>query len=97
VEFGFLKKELGPSTDDKRPWIDPAHPRLSTKQQCELLGVLKLRLYGGGKMAVKLGVGRHLARLLTRILAVQSSGQTKSGAPILLIFRCVVAFCTWSP
>jgi transposase InsO family protein len=39
--------------------------------------VLKLRLYGGGKMAVKLGVGRHLARRLTRILAVQSSGQNE--------------------
>ncbi len=45
VELDFLKKELASSTADKRPWIDPAHPRLTVQQQCELLGVPRSTYY----------------------------------------------------
>jgi putative transposase len=45
VELDFLKKELASSTEDKRPWIDPAHPRLGIQQQCELLGVPRSTYY----------------------------------------------------
>jgi len=74
-------------------------------------------------MAVELGVGRHRARRLMRILGIEAhypkphlsrpapshqiypyllrgvaiERPTKSGAPILSAFRCVVAVCTWSP
>src|SRR5271165_1210917 len=45
VELDFLKKELASSTEDKRPWIDPYHRRLSIQQQCELLGVPRSTYY----------------------------------------------------
>ena len=99
VELDFLKKELASSTEDKRPWIDPAHSCLSIQQQCELLGLprstyyyqprpesaenlrllrtldelyLQLPFFGSRKMGVQLGVGRHRARRLMRILGIEA-------------------------
>ena len=45
VELDFSKKELVSSTKDKRPWIDATHPRLTVRQQCELLGVPRSTFY----------------------------------------------------
>ncbi|GAC1460978.1 MAG: hypothetical protein PVSMB10_18330 [Pseudarthrobacter sp.] len=39
------KKKLPPSADGKRPLIEPGHPRLSVRRQCELLGLNRSSLY----------------------------------------------------
>src|SRR5581483_2415931 len=39
------KKKLPPSADGKRPLIEPAHPALSVRRQCELLGLNRSSLY----------------------------------------------------
>src|SRR6516225_8868940 len=39
------KKKLPPSAEGKRPLIEPAHPELSVRRQCELLGLSRSSLY----------------------------------------------------
>jgi hypothetical protein len=39
------KKKLPPSAEDKRPLIEAAHPALSVRRQCELLGLSRSSLY----------------------------------------------------
>src|SRR5215470_16001749 len=39
------KKKLPPSVDGKRPLIEPGHPVLSVRRQCELLGLSRSSLY----------------------------------------------------
>src|SRR6516225_5491014 len=39
------KKKLPPSAEGKRPLIEPAHPELSVRRQCEWLGLSRSSLY----------------------------------------------------
>ena len=39
------KKKLPPSAEGKRPRIEPGHPELSVRRQCELLGLNRSSLY----------------------------------------------------
>src|SRR5262249_22968709 len=39
------KKKLPPSAEGKRPLIEPGHPELSARRQCELLGLNRSSLY----------------------------------------------------
>ncbi|MBI3655125.1 MAG: IS3 family transposase [Acidobacteria bacterium] len=45
VELDWLKKKLGFSLDAKRQRIDSAHPELSIRQQCDLLGLARASYY----------------------------------------------------
>jgi putative transposase len=45
MELGWLKKRLVCSTEDRRPLGELAHPDLSIRRQCELLGVNRAGLY----------------------------------------------------
>ncbi len=45
IRWTFSRKELPPSTEDKRSSIDPTHRHLSIQQQCELLGVPRSTYY----------------------------------------------------
>jgi putative transposase len=39
MELEWLKKNLPNSVEVKRSWIEPCHPQLSVRRQCELLGL----------------------------------------------------------
>jgi len=39
MELGWLKKKLPDSIEFKRQCIEPEHPQLSVRRQCELLGL----------------------------------------------------------
>ena len=41
----WVKKKLPPSADGKRPLIEPSHPELSVRRQCQLLGLNRSSLY----------------------------------------------------
>jgi putative transposase len=45
MELDWLKKKLVCSTDERRALVDPAHPDISVRRQCELLGVNRSGLY----------------------------------------------------
>src|SRR3954468_12903580 len=45
MELEWLKKKLRSSCDHKRPLVDPGHPALSVRRQCELLGLSRSSLY----------------------------------------------------
>jgi putative transposase len=45
MELDWLKKKLVCSIEDRRPLVELAHPRLSMRRQCELLGVNRTSLY----------------------------------------------------
>jgi putative transposase len=45
VQLDWLKKESGCWTEQRRALVDPDHPEISLRRQCELLGVNRARLY----------------------------------------------------
>jgi len=45
VELDWLKKKLVCSTSERRNLVEPAHPEISMRRQCELLGVNRSGLY----------------------------------------------------
>ena len=45
VELDWLKKKLGVSVDLKRQLVEEAHPQLSVRRQCSLLGLSRSSLY----------------------------------------------------
>src|SRR5947208_7418664 len=47
MELEWVKKKLPPSAEGKRSLIEPAHPELSVRRQCELLGLNRSSLYYG--------------------------------------------------
>lgn len=62
MELEWLKKKLLLSPDTKRKLVEPTHPQLSLRRQCELLGLNRSSLYYEpvGESAENL----HLLRLL---------------------------------
>ncbi|MCO6044975.1 IS3 family transposase [Aeoliella sp. ICT_H6.2] len=49
VELDWLKKKLPSRAMDKRRWIEPGHPQLSVRRQCELLGLARSSCYYAAK------------------------------------------------
>ena len=45
MEVEWLKKKLPASADRKRHLVDPEHPQLSIRRQCELLGLNRSSYY----------------------------------------------------
>jgi putative transposase len=45
MELEWVKKKLPPSCEQKRRLIEPGHPDLSVRRQCELLGLSRSGLY----------------------------------------------------
>ena len=45
VELDWMKKKSALSVEQKRALIEPAHPRLSIRRQCALLGLARSTLY----------------------------------------------------
>ena len=45
MELEWLKKKLPRSGDSKRPLVEPGHPALSVRRQCELLGLTRSAVY----------------------------------------------------
>jgi putative transposase len=45
MELEWVKKKLLPSCEHKRTLIEPGHPALSVRRQCELLGLSRSSLY----------------------------------------------------
>ena len=45
MELEWLKKKLPVSTEAKRQMIEPAHPDLSIRRQCQLLGLSRATYY----------------------------------------------------
>ena len=58
----WLKKKLPSSCEHKRPLIEPGHPALSVRRQCELLGLSRSSLYyePGGEAAEDLRLMRRI-------------------------------------
>ncbi len=58
MELEWLKKKLPPSCEHKRLLIEPGHPALSIRRQCELLGLSRssLSYEPGGETAENLRV-----------------------------------------
>jgi putative transposase len=44
-ESAWVKKKLPPSAESLRPLVEPGHPELSVRRQCELLGLSRSSLY----------------------------------------------------
>ena len=44
MELEWLKKKLPSSCEHKRPLVEPDHPALSVRRQCELLGLSRSSL-----------------------------------------------------
>jgi hypothetical protein len=54
IEMDWLKKNLNNSAKcDKQNLVDPSHPSLSIRHQCELLGVSRASLYYETKTSIK--------------------------------------------
>jgi putative transposase len=45
VELDWLKKKLAISVEARRQLVEPAHPRISLRRQCALLGLSRSGLY----------------------------------------------------
>ena len=45
MELAWLKKKSPATTDDKRALVEPGHPQLSVRRQCELLGLSRSAWY----------------------------------------------------
>jgi putative transposase len=45
VELDWLKKNLSCGIEERRRWIEPAHPRICLKRQCALLGLARASGY----------------------------------------------------
>jgi putative transposase len=45
MELDWVKKKLASSSEERRGWVEPDHPDLSVRRQCELLGVSRASLY----------------------------------------------------
>ena len=45
MELEWLKKSWHPSIEDRRAMIEPRHPHLSIRRQCELLGLGRASYY----------------------------------------------------
>ena len=54
MEVEWLKKQLPAASDLKRPLVEPEHPHLSIRRQCQLLGLSRSSYYlrRGGRPAV---------------------------------------------
>ena len=61
-ELEWLKKKLPSSCEHKRSLVDPGHPALSVRRQCELLGLSRSSLYyePGGEAAEDLRLMRRI-------------------------------------
>ena len=68
VELDWLKKNLGCSVEQKRQMIELAHPQLSLRRQCQLLGLARSGLYDEpcGESAENLRLCRWLDEQYTR-------------------------------
>src|SRR3954469_10693863 len=62
MELEWLKKKLPSSCEHKRSLIEPGHPALSVRRQCELLGLSRSSLYykPGGEAAEDLRLMRRI-------------------------------------
>ena len=62
MELEWLKKKLLSSCEHKRPLVEPGHPALSVRRQCELLGLSRSSLYyePGGEAAEDLRLMRRV-------------------------------------
>jgi len=60
MELEWLKKRVPSSCEHKRPLVEPGHPALSVRRQCELLGLSRSSLYyePGGEAAEDLRLMR---------------------------------------
>jgi putative transposase len=45
MELAWVKKNSGPDVAARRTWVEPEHPALSVRRQCELLGLCRSGLY----------------------------------------------------
>ena len=68
VELDFVKKKLPDSVEEKRRLIDPAHPDLSLRRQCQLLGLCRSSFYyhPAGETTENLLLMRQIDRQYTR-------------------------------
>ena len=69
MELEWLKKKLPSSCEHKRPLVDPGHPDLSVRRQCELLGLSRSSRYyeptgeaAGGLRLMRLIDAQYTAR-----------------------------------
>jgi putative transposase len=62
MELQWVKKKLPPSAELKRSLVEPEHPELSVRRQCELLGLNRSSLYY--EPAVETAANLRLMRLI---------------------------------
>jgi putative transposase len=69
MELEWLKKKSGRSPEPLRPLVEPGHPELGVRRQCELLGLSRSRLYY--QPAAETAENLRLLRLLNQEYTAQ--------------------------
>jgi len=68
MELEWLKKKWNHSVEAKRMMIEPSHPRVSVRRQCELVGLNRSTFYrqSGGETPLNLQLMRVIDEEYTR-------------------------------